>query len=402
MEKLIIKNFANIEKIDIEIKGFTLIIGPQASGKSVVSKVLYFFKDIILDEIKNCIQNSISYLEFKKQIVLKFEEIFPKYSWENRNFTIEYINNDTKIKVYNKKISKGYSLKVELDSIVKSFYDSVRKEYKVNIKNSDDDIRFYQKDMLLIDAFKKYAEDYQMFFESSTYIPAGRSFFSTLKANVFGFISENIGIDIFLKEFGKSYELSKRLHEMKEKFLNKKLKKVESYFADILKGQFTIVSDEEWIETNNQKIKISNASSGQQEALPMLLVMTYLPFLGHLTKKSSIFVEEPEAHIFPTSQKVIIDLLGYIYNANKEHMRYIVTTHSPYILASLNNLIMKNIATDGKNGINPKDVSVIVMSNGKSRSAIDKATKLINGEILDSVSNKLEKEFDDLLSKTVN
>ena len=44
MQKLIIDNFKQITHAEIEIKDFLLLIGPQASGKSTIAKLIYFFK----------------------------------------------------------------------------------------------------------------------------------------------------------------------------------------------------------------------------------------------------------------------------------------------------------------------------------------------------------------------
>ena len=50
VERLVITNFLDIEHADIEIKSFNVLIGPQASGKSVIAKLLWFFKSFIDSE----------------------------------------------------------------------------------------------------------------------------------------------------------------------------------------------------------------------------------------------------------------------------------------------------------------------------------------------------------------
>lgn len=46
MEKIIIKNFGPIEDAEIEIRKVLVLIGEQASGKSTIAKLVYFFKTI--------------------------------------------------------------------------------------------------------------------------------------------------------------------------------------------------------------------------------------------------------------------------------------------------------------------------------------------------------------------
>ena len=42
MQKLIIKNFGPIKDVELDVNDFMVFIGPQASGKSTISKTLYF------------------------------------------------------------------------------------------------------------------------------------------------------------------------------------------------------------------------------------------------------------------------------------------------------------------------------------------------------------------------
>jgi predicted ATPase len=48
-ERLIVKNFLCLKDIDIEIKDFLIIVGPQTAGKSLCAKLLYFFRTIYAD-----------------------------------------------------------------------------------------------------------------------------------------------------------------------------------------------------------------------------------------------------------------------------------------------------------------------------------------------------------------
>ncbi len=46
-EKLTIRNFAGLSQVDIDLGPITLLIGPQAAGKSVIAKLAYYFKSFI-------------------------------------------------------------------------------------------------------------------------------------------------------------------------------------------------------------------------------------------------------------------------------------------------------------------------------------------------------------------
>ncbi len=42
-EYLIVEKFAGLKRVEIQINPITILIGPQASGKSIVVKLAYFF-----------------------------------------------------------------------------------------------------------------------------------------------------------------------------------------------------------------------------------------------------------------------------------------------------------------------------------------------------------------------
>ena len=53
-------------------------------------------------------------------------------------------------------------------------------------------------------------------------------------------------------------------------------------------------------------------------------------------KPSCIILEEPEAHLYPDSQKYMAEALATFAHVGSQ---VIVTTHSPYILGEFNNLL---------------------------------------------------------------
>ncbi|MBH3339061.1 AAA family ATPase [Pseudomonas mendocina] len=46
MANLTVNNFLSIKKAVLELKRVTILIGPQAQGKSLITKLVSFFKDI--------------------------------------------------------------------------------------------------------------------------------------------------------------------------------------------------------------------------------------------------------------------------------------------------------------------------------------------------------------------
>ena len=71
MQKIIINNFAAIKNAEIEIKNLLILIGEQASGKSTIAKLIYFFKSL-RDDLFNQI-----YTDTKKDSFANSDFIFP-------------------------------------------------------------------------------------------------------------------------------------------------------------------------------------------------------------------------------------------------------------------------------------------------------------------------------------
>ena len=126
----------------------------------------------------------------------------------------------------------------------------------------------------------------------------------------------------------------------------------------------------------------------------------------------SIYIEEPEAHIFPATQRSIVELIATVYNARKNSLQFILTTHSPYILTSFNNLLQAGmLAADADEEkvkaieklvpksrfIQPEEIAVYSVADGYCKSIMDESTGLIDANIIDEVSNELAVQFDELL-----
>ncbi|VEP15316.1 conserved hypothetical protein [Hyella patelloides LEGE 07179] len=250
------------------------------------------------------------------------------------------------------------------------------------------------------------------------YIPAGRSFFANLKNSIFTFLSESNTVDPFLTKFGTYYERIKSPIAV-ELFNNKTLEKEKLYHEinylneKILCGKYFQKDAEDYLQVEgNRRIAVANSSSGQQETLPLVIILRTIALMKLNVGGSSIYIEEPEAHIFPAAQKSIVELISTVYNTRKDSLQFFITTHSPYILTAFNNLLQAGIlsidATEEKIAqishhvpksrfLKPGEVAVYSLENGYCQSIIDEETGLIDTNIIDEVSNELAIQFDKLL-----
>jgi len=223
---------------------------------------------------------------------------------------------------------------------------------------------------------------------------------------------------------------------------------------DNLEFEYNSKSKESFISGNNYKIPLSVSASGIQSLLPIYLISKFFSekkrqnsaireisieeqnrlkeklkeILSNddlsdeiretaiktlsATYQNSYFIniiEELEQNLFPNSQKKLLYSLLKFVNMDQNN-KLILTTHSPYILTALNNVILANDIKVKKgnkvleniidNGlcVDFENVSAYVIENGVIKTIIDIEERLIGINIIDSVSDDFNDTFDNLLS----
>lgn len=402
-ETLYIKNFAGIEELTMEVKPINIIIGPQASGKSVVIKLLYFFKS--MREELQAVSKNRKNRDFKELLTTKFLNYFPISLNNQFIFQIRYTH------TFSISISSDANRKlvVDFDTTVSEVIPLI-----TELNDKKDSINHFGStsyDFEKLDLFRHNLGNW--FNARQIFIPASRSFFAYLKSNVFSLLDNRSNFDSFIMRFGQLYNDIK--FDAKTDFTNKSEAsfKFDELISLILKGEYYFDSHNNKdyiIHKNNRKVELEYTSSGQQEALPMLVILQYLNI--NLNKNNTaLYIEEPEAHLFPTAQNNIVKLLARTFNSKEKDFQFFITTHSPYILSAFNTLIKAGkIERDklNKNGelykiipkeeiLFPKDVAAYSLSNGKLKHLYDEETELIDENILDEVSEEMSEDFGKLL-----
>ncbi len=410
-ERITIENFAGIEKLELEFKRINILIGPQASGKSITVKLSYFFKNFI-SEIFKSIDKGESKRQLDKRQLEKFHTYFPKESWPKGSFRIEYRMNESVITIHRKRKSLFFDYSDDL----KEIFSKGKQFYKEEQKNVKDDPRLgpYR---ISNNARRKFLEYVgERVSPSATYnqyfIPAGRSFFANIQSGIFSFLSDNRSLDPFLIEFGSFYGNFKLVtfgFPDEKKTSNREFEKLS---AQVINGSYLREKDKDYlVHSDLRKVNLANASSGQQETLPLVLVLKTFNGARFTGAGATLYIEEPEAHLFPIAQKRIVQLLARTFNSVDTKFQIIVTTHSPYILSSFNNLIeagkiiqdkpdlKKKVAAivPEEEIINPNDLIAYSIKDGEKTVLIDDNTKLISQNLLDSVSDEIALEFGKLI-----
>lgn len=420
MELLEIKNFLTIDEASFEIKKINIIIGPQAKGKSVIAKLLYFFKNTFSEAFVQSVENLETKRELQRRCLASFEQIFPKYSWANQAFSISYTNGDYELSIVREKRSSNFTVVFDYCKKLNDFHRKLKNVYrdaqveyekKIALSPGKQSSRSTQNASDVI--FEKInSSQYSFCFNRSVFIPATRSFFANLQKNVFSFLASNIEIDPFIKEFGSKYEGSKRIYGsrvFKKSATEDFNKRLERLTSEIAAGDYIYADEKDWIQSaSGARTNLSNASSGQQESVPMLVILSIWPYVYGREKPATFIIEEPEAHLFPISQKHIATLIALIHN--EFNHSFFITTHSPYILTAINNLIAVRDAyskTESKSKLDelrlicPRDesvsfenVSAYTIEKGRLVSIIDSESRLIGASILDEVSDSFDQVFD--------
>ncbi|MEY4937368.1 MAG: hypothetical protein RIS64_3727 [Bacteroidota bacterium] len=458
MQKIIIKNFGAIQNAEIEIKKWLILIGEQASGKSTVAKLIYFFKslkdDLFQDLYKNT-QKSVTNFNNDWSMVIRaiFYNYFG-YTVHLSNFAIRFYYNFEKDKYLeltvdkNKKLLVGFSpsffnesfkLAYEQnkkwlnngfeikDTATQLAYEQNKIQYAQNLAFLINELfEIHQTNALFVIAGRNATVSYSELFEKYLFADVQRRLEENRKKTLarkeqtidellmLKFIEHVVKMKDIFKKFGDFDTLIAQ--ESENQAETTFLQIVKNRIQVILKGQYSIDNgDEKIILKNdaNDKIRLSNASSGQQEVIRILQDI----FITILDQEKVLrILEEPEAHLFPIAQKQLIELLALMMNQSVDN-QLIITTHSPYILTVFNNLLFAKRVVDKNTSVskeverviakdfwlNSVDFSAYTLGSYSDdenwkycESIIDDETKLIEQNYLDEVSDMLGSDFQTL------
>ena len=116
MRKLRVHNFSCIDEAELEIGKLTVLIGPQASGKSVLCKLAYFLIDCAKTQ-ERTLRRLQTYETFIEDLKARFCEWFPIGAWGHKKFVIDLTIGEYSIcltrKSYKGKPSDDFRVKTE-------------------------------------------------------------------------------------------------------------------------------------------------------------------------------------------------------------------------------------------------------------------------------------------------
>ena len=422
MERIVINKLGPIKYCDLQINDFMVFTGPQAAGKSTIAKSIFFFNNIknlmLMQFNKRFLGENITLnLSFENRLIREIRSNFLQTfgtTWcMDNDMSMEYYYTDTvyiKISLKNNPVSLNYiwiDFSEKLSAFLNSF-DAVQLDLLTHARDNE--------------AIKKSIEALFGNSEEIIYIPAGRSMMTLFSSQLMFMYSvmsddQKRSLDYCTQNY------LERIMQLKPSFSNsvqtliknkieltdikidkENLQQCADLMRQILQGEYRNIDGEERLQVAQKRyVKINFASSGQQEAVWILNVVFYY-LLNN--KKAFFIIEEPESHLFPNAQKLIAEFISLAKNGGN---KVLLTTHSPYILGTINNMLYANRISKevGRKKlaqiIHPlkwidfQKMSAYYVDAGSIQSCMDTEFEEIDNDVIDGASDEINSDFEKMV-----
>lgn len=407
--KLTVKNFSVIKEAELEFGKITVLIGPQASGKSLLCKIAHFVVQRVPEIVDDLYKARSPYAMLATRIWEEFCERFSDEGWNGQGFTISYSD------------ASFYSFGLELPSDTSiprvQFRDGFVESYSAGVA-AGASRGFLPTSLRKRQRIEGEDTGFLPILDDSVYIPTGRSFFSIPNRGYAALAVKNL--DWITQRYATEYDADYRaLLESYNTNLHV-LSRFSAQASQILRGRVVSESGRLAFEStgDTKQRPFELLSSGTLELLPLINSLARLakraryPDIPTMPASPTglLYVEEPESSVFPSTQNDLVRLFAWFSNEPSLWMDYVITTHSPYVLASFNNLIEAGQAARN----NPKlrnDVAKIIpeqywieegefraycIDDGRLKSILNESG-FVEANYLDHVSEVIGNEFDELL-----
>ena len=433
MEKISIYRLGPVKSCDFELKEFSVLVGEQGTGKSTIAKTVFFFKNVkklLVNDIKkrkllvDYAADNESSMSLKNRLIKEIRKNFLQTfgsTWSmDREMHISCIyseNYKVGVSLVDDTNNPNYIWIEISDKLIEALNDFQNGELRM-IQRLPEDV---YESILKNKVNNLFRDD-----DEVVYIPAGRSILTLLSSqlqNMYSMMDVNQRNDM---DYCTQNYLE-RILKMKSGFSSpvfdlirdkaavsdvsrkdqRKLEQLAEQMTDILHGSYQYVNGEEHLNIRGEKyVKINYASSGQQEVVWILNVL----FNFVLNQVKALFIiEEPESHLYPNTQKLVME---FISRCMKNGSRVLITTHSPYVLGSINNMLYAHKVSmkkpekiqelraiiDDATWIDYQNLSAWIMKDGKIEDCCEDELEAIKNEVIDGASEEINGEFEKMVA----
>lgn len=392
-EKLIVKNFGPIKNAELDLKKVTVFIGPQGSGKSSLAKLVAIFNNsqFIVDAFIG--KSTEEYFaKYQSQHFLKKDS---SIAYENSNYKAEYnfgqfLNLETKGE---DDIFEGQRFEFFGGDFHRIKGEWINVEARMARGTTNANSIFLSK---VLPFFQKKINQLS---SKVKYIPTDRLLISSISDSILGLLRAEVALQKSTIEFGADFEISRQSSP--------------ELLIDYLNITYKYENGKNLVFHNDtESVPLSASASGFQSTIPVHLAVE------HFSKEDNTYfiIEEPELNLFPTTQKSLVAYLADKCTSGNNEL--LITTHSPYVLSALNNLLLAyqvakvlpektlEIAQiiPEEQWLNPENFEAYYVGEdeegeaGGVRSIFNRKTGLIGENELDSISEELGDEFDALMN----
>jgi predicted ATPase len=395
--KIKFSNLGSIEETELDLRPLTAIIGPNNSNKTYIAYSIYGLLQqtantvnfLASDQLMSYIekQNNIFSIEIKNEIVDCFTNNFKQVTEEFYKNELESFFQDSSGKLFSQ---TSFEIIADSMEIIKAI-DELTPENSVLSDGEDSiNLNFFRKNNTMffeVDKEENISKSIvirkqqiaflfiilfnRKFFPKPFPLPAERNaFISTYKMLAYrrykllkdaqremftGISARNERQLEFLKEQG-DIRYPQPVEDFLEFLTDIELEQPPKTSASE-KSEFHKLADkiEAQIQNRNKtslkptnlggkeikiqvkkglEIDLYNASSAIKQLAPLLLYLRFRAKAGDL-----LVIDEPEMNLHPESQAKLLEVLCILVNLG---VKVLLTTHSPYIMAHLNNLVNGN------------------------------------------------------------
>lgn len=395
MTKIRIENLGPIvDSGTIELTPFTLLMGPQSSGKSSFLKVLCFCRWIekrIMVSTSDLVNQYTHYGRFLKELK-QFHRLSDEFFSKNTRITYE---SDLLTIAYagekNPKIQKKRNFQAERYN-TKLSYIPAERNLVAAIKNIDKAYRSSERDVLF-NLIYEWDEARSHYTKDNPY--------PLSVTGAFRYYNRN-GEDSFLMENGESFpafyassglQSVMPLEVMSRYFLSLAGTRAEfsmhdysAYIMEVLKAEENTKAvnfiDEKSIEALRRRLNYQSAQ---------------------------LFIEEPEQNLYPESQRLLllslVKALKQAQEAGPQMSSIVMTTHSPYVLSVVNVLFRASAYYGDSHNAAVFDVidsdlllplgsySAYFINDGHFSNVLDSDVPMFSGNELDGVSDWVDEKI---------